>query len=193
MRLPDGAGGEVVLLLIGRPTALCGVVCEEIAGLIARVAADNAKRAGALAWPTGQRSGNGKFWTGEHDMATADELSEAFDLNSKISDLEERVRILERSVPQPAHDFGGVTSTGEAKPMKRWVVTRGRWEVFSRDHGFIRRGVGVGKAGCVQPWYAASLDDARGVVELLKLVAVGIEEIEVAQREDGMLVEALYA
>ena len=49
MRLPDGEGGEVVLLLIGRPTALCGVVCEEIAGLIARVAADNAKRAGALA------------------------------------------------------------------------------------------------------------------------------------------------
>lgn len=55
MRLPDGEGGEVVLLLIGRPTALCGVVCEEIAGLIARVAADNAKRAGALAAAAGRR------------------------------------------------------------------------------------------------------------------------------------------
>ena len=99
-----------------------------------------------------------------------------------------RFDALEARLASKPDDFGGVTSTGEAKPMKRWVLTshNGRRALHSWGGVMWRREEHP-------PTLFATKEGAAWVRDLLFQPGddVFLEEVEVVEH-DGRLVEARY-
>lgn len=106
--------------------------------------------------------------------------------NARIADLDRRLDKMERATPP--HD-SPVTSTGEAKPMKRWVITTAETgSRFSRWKGMVRPGYDVGATSFFEtPEEAEAI--RKALFSDIEWLYVG--EVEVVER-DGKLVEARY-
>lgn len=125
------------------------------------------------------------------DKAAARKASVEEALVAQFRDLrkaEARIDALEARLASKPDDFGGVTSTGAPKPMKRWVLTsnNGRRALHSWGGVMWRR---------VEhpPTLFATKEGAALVRDLLFQPGddVFLEEVEVVDR-DGRLVEARY-
>lgn len=121
--------------------------------------------------------------------ARLDEIEALMEDHSvSIHGLSEDVDALEARLASKPDDFGGVTSTGAPKPMKRWVLTsnNGRRALHSWGGVMWRR---------VEhpPTLFATKEGAALVRDLLFQPGddVCLEEVEVVDR-DGRLVEARY-
>lgn len=121
--------------------------------------------------------------------ARLDEIEALMDDHSvSIHGLSEDVDALEARLSSKPDDFGGVTSTGAPKPMKRWVLTsnNGRRALHSWGGVMWRRKEHP-------PVLFATKEGAALVRDLLFQPGddVCLEEVEVVDR-DGRLVEARY-
>ncbi len=124
----------------------------------------------------------------QHDCAASlREASEAR-LGARIGHLSRRLSEIEVRLASKPDDFGGVTSTGAPKPMKRWVLTsnNGRRALHSWGGVMWRRKEHP-------PVLFATKEGAALVMDLLFQPGddVFLEEVEVVDR-DGRLVEARY-
>ena len=126
----------------------------------------------------------------DHAQDCADSLREEQGARpgARIGHLSRRLSEIEVRLASKPDDFGGVTSTGAPKPMKRWVLTsnNGRRALHSWGGVMWRRKEHP-------PVLFATKEGAALVRDLLFQPGddVFLEEVEVVDR-DGRLVEARY-